>query len=64
MSAELEILPSLLDTQNKSTIGVGEDLRIDVGVGLSSECGAAAANSQPWVVNRETWASACRRNAE
>ena len=42
MSAELELLPSLFDTQDKSTIGKGGDVTVSLGVSMSSTCGAGS----------------------
>jgi hypothetical protein len=55
MSAELELLPSLFDTQDKSTIGKGGDVTVSLGVSLSPTCGAGSSNSRAWKVDRDDW---------
>ena len=55
MSAKLELLPSLFDTQDTSTVGLGGDVTVSLGVSLSSTCGAGIRNSRRWTVKRNEW---------
>ena len=54
-SAQLELLPSLFDDQDKNEIGQGDDVNISLGVSLSPTCDAGSSNSRLWIVKRDLW---------